>query len=79
MLITSDLAKKICKFAKNEIISNFNNRIIEKIGKTLDILPDYLVTLPFNIGLSKAGKNKIVDILGNRERNKIVANKLINY
>lgn len=79
MLITSDFTKKICKFAEKEIISTYNNQILEKIGTTLDILPEYLKTLPSKIGLSKAGKMKIIEVLGNQERNNRVANKLINY
>lgn len=79
MLITSDFTKKICKFAENEIISTYNSRILEKIGTTLDILPNYLENLPSEIGLSKAGKKKIIDVLENQERNNRVANKLINY
>lgn len=79
MLITSDFTKKICKFAENEIISTYNNHILEKIGTTLDILPTFLDTLPSEIGLSKAGKKKIIEVLENQERNKRIANKLINY
>lgn len=76
MLISSDFTKKICKFADKEIISNFSNRIIEKIGVTLNILPDKLNSLPSEIGLSNAGKKKIIEILQNEERINRIANKL---
>lgn len=79
MLITTDFTKKICKFAEKEIISTYHNRILEKIGITLDVLPNFLDLLPSEIGLSKAGKNKIIEVLENQERNNRVANKLINY
>lgn len=79
MLITSDFTKKICKFAENEIISTYNNRIIKKIGTTLNVLPDFLDTLPSEIGLSKSGKKKIIEVLGNDERISRIANKLNSH
>lgn len=79
MLITSNFTKKICSFAEREILSTYNYHILEKIDVTLNVLPVFLEELPSEIGLSKAGKNKIIEVLANKERNNRVSNKLINY
>ncbi|MDM1460311.1 hypothetical protein HX065_09655 [Myroides odoratimimus] len=76
MLIASKFTKKICNFAENEVLSKFNIRIIEKINTTLVVLPEVLDSLPSKVGLSKAGKLKIIEILSNQERNTRISNIL---
>ncbi|EHO08946.1 hypothetical protein HMPREF9714_02115 [Myroides odoratimimus CCUG 12901] len=76
MLIASKFTKKICNFAENEVLSKFNSRIIEKINTTLVVLPEVLDSLPSKVGLSKAGKLKIIEILSNQERNTRISNIL---
>lgn len=79
MLIRSDFTKKICKFADKEVISNYSHRIVHKIQNTLNILPDRLEALPSEIGLSNAGKQKIIEILENQKRIDRIANKLNTF
>lgn len=79
MLIASKFTKKICNFAENEVLSKFNSRIIEKMDTTLKTLPNVLDNLPPQIGLSKAGRHKIIEILSNQQRNTRISNILNNY
>lgn len=75
MLINSVFAKKIRKFADDELLSLLIENITVKLNQTLDHLPDFLVTIPTNLGLSKAGREKVFSVLANSQRNeKIIKN-----
>ncbi|MCC9043697.1 hypothetical protein LNQ81_13545 [Myroides sp. M-43] len=49
------------------------------MNTTLKTLPNVLENLPPQIGLSKAGKYKIIEILSNQQRNTRISNILNNY
>lgn len=79
ILSASKFTKKIFNFAENEVLSKFNSRIIEKMNTTLKTLANVLDNLPPQIGLSKAGRHKIIEILSNQQRNTRISNILNNY
>lgn len=69
MLISSALCKNVCRFVSKEVFDNLNLKYLSCIEKSLDGISNLFVDLPSEIGLSKKGKERIINLLGNASRN----------
>lgn len=78
MLIGTELVNKICKFVGNSTTSRLCNSIQDNMGITLKGLPDFLDNMPRPIGLSKKGKDRIYNVLSDKERNGRIVNSFKN-
>lgn len=73
MLISSTLCKNVCRFVSKEEFDKLNLKYLSCIEKSLDGISNLFVDLPSEIGLSKKGKEQIINILGHASRNEKIA------
>lgn len=73
MLISSALCKNVCRFVSKEEFDKLNLKYLSCIEKSLDGISNLFVDLPSEIGLSKKGKERIINILGHASRNEKIA------
>lgn len=74
MLISSGLVKSIGKFISPNVYKDLQIKYANNIQNTIDGMSTFFINLPSEIGLSKKGKERIINVLSNKERNeKIVA------
>jgi len=73
------MSKSILNFADSKLISNFHNIIFEGFNDVLDNIDFVFSQVPSSLGLSKAGKKKIKEILSDKDRNKEVSKIYFNY
>lgn len=77
-ILRTPMSRSIISFAGSEFIANFHYRILadfDNVIKNLDFVFDQI---PNTFGLSKKGKEKIVEILSNKERNLLVSKIHLN-
>lgn len=77
-ILRTPMSKSIINFAGSEFMANFHYGILadfDNVIKNLDFVFDQI---PNSFGLSKMGKNKIVEILSNKERNLLVSRIHLN-
>jgi hypothetical protein len=78
-ILNTPITKSICKFAKNEVVANFEKVIIGNIENSIETIDLIFENIPSEFGLSAAGKNRIKLILSDKERNKKVSQFHLNY
>ncbi len=72
-ILKTNMSKSIISFASRELIANFHKDILIDFGNVIDNIDFVFEQVPPQFGLSKKGRKKIVEILSNAERNKIVS------
>lgn len=78
-ILNTPITKSICNFADAKKFSNLDKEIAVNIENTIDLIEPIFENIPSDFGLSKKGKEKIKEILSNKERNKSVSNFYINH
>lgn len=78
-ILNTPIVKSIYNFADRNKISNLGKEIADNIDETVANIDSVFEKVPTVFGLSKAGKNKIKEILSDKERNKAIANFYINH
>lgn len=78
-ILKTPMSKSILNFADSKLISNFHNIIFEGFNDVLDNIDFVFNQVPSSLGLSKAGKKKIKEILSDKDRNKEVSKIYFNY
>ena len=63
------MSKSIVSFADSKFMANFHNEILADFDNVINNIDFIFDQIPNTFGLSKKGKNKIVEILSNKERN----------
>lgn len=78
-ILNTPITKSICNFADPNKFCNLDKEITANIENTIDLIEQIFENVPSVFGLSKKGKEKIKEILSNKERNKSVSNFYINH
>ncbi|MDO6852620.1 hypothetical protein Q4599_03460 [Cellulophaga lytica] len=71
-ILSTQISKSILKFALLNNSTKLHLDLINCINQSIENLEFIFTQIPTNWGLSKGGKSKILNILSNKERNKII-------
>ena len=78
-IMLTPMFKSICNFVSVNEVKNLSFEILSNINDTLESIDDVLECVPKHFGLSKSGKQKIKEILSNKERNKTISSIYLGY
>lgn len=78
-IMVTPMFKSICKFVSVNELKNLSSEILSNINDTLESIDDVFDCIPQNFGLSKAGKQRIKEILSNKERNQTISSIYLSY
>lgn len=78
-LLVSGMLKSICKFADSNKILNLEKLILRDMERSVLLLDDIFNRIPTEFGLSKAGKEKVREILSDQARNARLSKIYLNY
>ncbi|ENA1802748.1 hypothetical protein ABF179_002156 [Flavobacterium psychrophilum] len=78
-ILNSPITKSISSFANSEKYSNLANEITNNIEKAIDLIDPIFKNIPSEFGLSKQGKDKIIEILSNQTRNNVISRFYLNH
>lgn len=77
-ILRTPMSKSILSFADSKFMANFHDEILADFDNVINNLDFVFDQIPNTFGLSKKGKNKVVEILSNKERNLIVSKIHLN-
>ena len=77
-IIRTPMSKSIISFADSKFMANFHDEILANFDNVINNLDFVFDQIPNTFGLSQMGKNKIVEILSNKERNLLVSKIHLN-
>lgn len=77
-ILRTPMSKSIISFADSNFIANFHGEILADFDNIINNLDFIFEQIPNNFGLSKKGKEKIIEILNDQERNLIVSKIHLN-
>ncbi len=78
-LLVSGMLKSICNFADPTEILNLEQSIVAAMDQSLSLLDDIFKQIPAEFGLSKAGKEKVREVLTDKVRNARLSKIYVNY
>lgn len=78
-IMLTPIFKSICNFVSVDELKNLTSEILSNINDTLESIDYVFDCIPQQFGLSKAGKQKIKEILSNKERNKTISSIYLSY
>ena len=78
-ILSTPISKSILNFAVSNNNYNFKDEICQLIDSSLSKLDFIFEQIPPSWGLSKAGKLKIIEILSDKERNKIISTSYYRF
>lgn len=77
-ILRTPMSKSIINFADSKFMANFHDEILADFDNVINNLDFAFDQIPSTFGLSKKGKEKIVEILSNKERNLLVSKIHLN-
>lgn len=78
-IMLTPMFKSICNFVGTNELKDLSAQILSSINYTLEHIDHVFDCIPKHFGLSKAGKQKIKEILSDKERNKTISSIYLGY
>jgi ATP-dependent Lon protease len=78
-IMLTPMFKSICNFVNDSELKKLSQVILSDINNTLEGLDDVYDHIPSHFGLSKKGKQKILEVLSNKERNDSISKIYLSY